>query len=64
MFCNWLNYVDTASVFIYISFRSNPELTGVINFGEGDMENFLLKDILFMKKGCKSQRFMMITMRT
>lgn len=41
--CNWLNYVDPVSVFIYDSFWWNPTLTGAINFGEDDMENVLIK---------------------
>ena len=43
MFCNWLNYVDPVSVFIYDSFQQKPELTGAIKFGESDMENVFIK---------------------
>ena len=50
MFCNWLNYVDPVSVFIYDSFWQKPELTGAIKFGRSDMKNVFIKGYAVREK--------------
>jgi|GEM_PF-1598078 hypothetical protein len=50
MFCNWLNYVDPVSVFIYDSFGRNPSLQAQLSLVKATWKMFLLKDMLFVKK--------------